>query len=331
MSSLTKLRAIRVLWLVALRLPLTIGAIAGWGRIPAIAQETPNLAKGPVTVVTPTRDGSNLVWADRDKIVMGRVDSNPSAQTLPHRLGRVHDLAFSPDFRFLFASGGLPGQEGSLEVWNWPDRTATHFWKIHQDTIYRVVPSAKGEFLATASHDGLCCIVNAKTGAAQTWYRGHSRPVLALLILPGDQMVVSAGADQTIQVWDPENGKTLRTLDNHSGTIVDLALSPKPKSSIPLMASVGEDKTVRLWQPTIGRMIRFEKLNFTPRAITWNTQGDRLALGGDEGSLVVLDAETLQVQTRKQPGVGRILSLTQSADGKGLICGGSTGIALASW
>jgi WD40 repeat protein len=87
----------------------------------------------------------------------------------------------------------------------------------------------------------------------------------------------------------------LRTLDNHTATVHDLAVRPgQPGDAPPLVASVSDDRTLRLWQPTIGRMVRFAKLSSPPLAVAWSADGKRLATSCIDGHLRVLDPDTLQ-------------------------------------
>ncbi len=247
--------------------------------------------------------------------------------TLPNLLGHVHDLEISPDRKWVAAAGGLPGQQGSIEIWNGDLSRRIHRWDLYRDVIYRVAFSADGKRLATASHDGICKIVDASSGKILTEYAGHSRPVMAITFLPGDDLIVSAGVDQSVQVWKASNGQLVRTMDNHTAPVNDLALKPQQKDALPVIATVSEDRTVRLWQPTIGRMLRFAKLASIPRTVRWSPKGTALWVGCDDGKLVILDPDTLEI-TRSQPALaGRIHALLAHPDGKKILCAGESGTA----
>ncbi len=56
--------------------------------------------------------------------------------------------------------------------------------------------------------------------------------------------MVSTGIDQNLRVWDLESGKLIRSLNNHTLPVPDLALRPG-ETGLPMAASAGEDRTVR--------------------------------------------------------------------------------------
>jgi len=64
------------------------------------------------------------------------------------------------------------------------------------------------------------------------------------MFLPGDETVVSTGADRTIRFWDAKTGKERGLVRAHKGVIRALALSPDGKT----LASGSEDQTVKLWE-----------------------------------------------------------------------------------
>ena len=74
----------------------------------------------------------------------------------------------------------------------------------------------------------------------------------------------------------------VRILDNHTGTIRDLATRPGDHA-VPYLASASADKTVRIWQPSIGRLVRFVRLPAEPLAIAWTSDGKRLAASCIDG------------------------------------------------
>jgi WD40 repeat protein len=195
----------------------------------------------------------------------------------------------------------------------------------HRDLVYRVAWSPDGQHWATASADGTCLVFVAGTDKPLTRFAGHSRAVLAICFLPDGKTVASAGVDQTVQLWDAHSGKHLRTLDNHVGTVVDLAAGPAPAAgTAPQIVSVSEDRTVRLWQPAIGRLVRFARLPSVPRAVAWPTE-NRLFVGCNDGSVRVLDTETMEVVNEKRGLEGRIHVLIPTPQRGGVFVTGENG------
>ncbi|MCC6510436.1 MAG: WD40 repeat domain-containing protein, partial [Pirellulaceae bacterium] len=141
--------------------------------------------------------------------------------------------------------------------------------------------------------------------------------------------------DQTIQLWSVASGQRERGLDNHTGTIHDLAVQPsagQAGSAPPLMATVSEDRSVRLWQPTIGRLVRFARLDSVPRCVQWGesvgkaTDGRKtLIVGCDDGSVRVLDTDDMSIIQSISTPIRPIYELVIVPGGREVIVGGEGG------
>jgi len=121
----------------------------------------------------------------------------------------------------------------------------------------------------------------------------HSQSVLAVEFASGD-MLVTAGVDRSVRVWQASSGKLIRTFENHTAAVRDLAVRPG-ESPLPMLASAGADRTVRFWQPTIGRMVRFARLPHAPLAIVWAPAGDVLLAACEDGKVRQIDPETAAI------------------------------------
>jgi WD40 repeat protein len=248
-------------------------------------------------------------------------------KTIATELKQVHDLAFSPDGKTLAIAGGTPGEEGTVELWNWPKIDESRSYSVHSDVIYQIVWSADSASLFTASHDATIAQLAGKTGKVLQEFSGHSQPVISISLLAQDKVLVSAGSDQTIRVWDTATGELLRSFNNHTAAVRDLAVRPSGDSeALPMVASIARDKTLRLWQPTIGRMVRFKRFSSEPLAVTWSRDGESLFLTEDDGNLVEVDPDTLEIKTTRKTSVDRPISLQLSKDGKTAVTGGSGGV-----
>ncbi|HZN33353.1 MAG TPA: hypothetical protein VFB80_06015, partial [Pirellulaceae bacterium] len=153
----------------------------------------------------------------------------------------------------------------------------------------------------------------------------HSAAVLAVLWLPQSDVVLSAGVDQTIRLIDPARGETVRSFENHTGAVRDLALRPGDQEGPPLVASAGADRTVRFWQPTIGRLVRFARLPVSPTAICWTVTGSHVLAACEDGRLRAVDPSTVEVVDLPDKLDGWAYSVIATPDGKLAVLAGERG------
>jgi len=72
---------------------------------------------------------------------------------------------------------------------------------------------------------------------------GHRMPVTRVLFHPVFNVVVSAGEDSAIKVWDYETGQFERTLKGHTDAVQDLAFNADGT----MLASCSADLSIKLW------------------------------------------------------------------------------------
>jgi WD40 repeat protein len=75
---------------------------------------------------------------------------------------------------------------------------------------------------------------------------GHTSAVAALAFRPGGALLVSAGKDRTVRLWDPASGQALKSLEGHNAWVQGVVFAAQGTR----LASVGADATVRLWDLT---------------------------------------------------------------------------------
>jgi WD40 repeat protein len=292
-------------------------AVAFFFSIPAVAAP-------PITTAAFAPGGKQILVGSQAGIEVRSWPELAPIRTIETRLECVHDLAFSPAGDMLAAGGGSAGESGDLEVFRWPDGVAVWHIAPHDDLIYSVAWEAGGR-IATASADRGVAIV-AADGRIEARLEGHSRAVLAARWLGDGATLVTGGADQTLRVWDAELARTLRTLDNHTGTVRGLAERPgHAGASAPLVASIAADRTVRFWQPTIGRLVRFARVESEPLSLAWTADGRRLAVGSVDGRVRILDPETVKLEADLPALDGWAYTLVAAPDGRGFLVGGPEG------
>ncbi len=81
------------------------------------------------------------------------------------------------------------------------------------------------------------------TVAPVVTFRGHEKWVEVVAIDPSGKRVLSGSGDNTIKIWDLEQGNLIATLNGHSGAVRGIAISTDGTTAV-LAAS---DKTLKIW------------------------------------------------------------------------------------
>lgn len=278
----------------------------------------------PIVALAITPDGAHVVAASQAGVLVRSLPDLKTKQILATELVQVHDLAFSPDGKLLAIAGGSPAERGSVELWTWPDAKLKTTQPAGGDLAYRAAWNADGSQVAIAGGDRKLRIASTSRGETRS-YECHSAAVLAAVWLTADDLVLSAGVDQSIRVLEPATGNIRRSLDNHTAAVRDLAIRPGQHDGPVMVASCGADRTVRFWQPTIGRLVRFVRLPSSPTALAWTPSGSHVLAACEDGRLRAVDPQTIEV-VELAPGLkGVAYAVAALPDGSGAVLAGAGG------
>jgi WD40 repeat protein len=172
-----------------------------------------------------SRDGSALAIADERSFRLWDT-ATARVRTGPFPVpGNVVSMAFSPDGRSL-ATGG---EDGFLRLWDLERARQRFAVQAHeQHPVTQLKFSDDGRMLATATHTRReCKLWDASTGQALRTLRGHTEPVQAVAIAPGNSAVATSAPDGTVRLWDPETGRE-RAVLRGDGLLVACALAFSP-------------------------------------------------------------------------------------------------------
>lgn len=302
---------------------------------------TPNIARAepPVTALAfSPRDGHIVVASQRGleihdspTALLARKTTGETIEGLPPA---IHDLKFSPDGERLLVSGGIPAELGTVALLDWPARSL--LWKkaIGEDIVYGSDWSPDGMFIAVASFDGVCRILDGKEGLVEQALVGHSAGLTDVAWID-EHRVLTASRDSTLRLWDASVGQMERTFNNHAGALAGVVARPSSSiesipAGLPLAASIADDRTVRFWQPTIGRMVRFYRFDSArPVCAAWMPDGKLLAVGTTAGQVALIDPHSASVRATfdmsdRQANLW-VTALVVQPDGEAIVAGSSTG------
>lgn len=284
----------------------------------------------PLTALIFSPDHQFLLGSSAAGLKYWRWPSMEEAGELATEIELIQDLKFSPTGRHLSVVGGIPSENGLIEIWDWTGKRREQQYAAHDDLIMQADWSDDEQRLATASFDGTCGLWDWATAQSVANYRGHSKPVLTVRFWGPDQLL-SAGVDHSIRYWHGPAYAEQRVFDNHLGTVSNILVEPTEKSlRTRRLVSISEDRTVRLWQPEIGRLIRFQRLPSVPSTATWAPGNESILVGCEDGMLYRLQQDSLEIIDQHHPGIGALHAVIVHPRTGQVVVAGRGGIAVKS-
>ncbi|MDZ5698607.1 c-type cytochrome [Chelativorans sp. M5D2P16] len=223
--------------------------------------------------------------------------------------GPVRAIAVAPE--------GTAAITGSFDtraiVWSLETGEARRVLLFHGDEVNAVAVLPDGRF-ATAGADSRVAIWEPGRDAPARVLEGHTAPVTALAVSPDGSILASASWDTTVRLW-PLAGGDARLLDGHAGNVnaVTFLADGTP-------VSAGYDANLIFW-PQDASAAPVRVTMSTPLNTLATLPGDRVALGGADGTVRVLDRDgTLLSEAR----VARapVVALAASPNGEHLAAAG---------
>ena len=232
--------------------------------------------------------------------------------------GKIGWLAFSPDGRYLYSSS-----QGDDRLTILIMDTATGLSKDEVEAVGNdvlMVFAGKGEVWAHGDGNFVKLRKNLFQGnfvVELTTLKGHQDQVRAAAFSMDDKTVVTGADDKTVRLWDVETGKEKATFAGHAEPVVFVASGPAGK----ILASVSTDGVFKLWDATAKKEIRTPKDQKAVRCAAFSPDGKLVAVGGDGGIVMVLDAATGEERARLRGHKDSVRALAFSPDSRTIISG----------
>ncbi|MEU5690826.1 trypsin-like peptidase domain-containing protein [Actinosynnema sp. NPDC020468] len=209
------------------------------GRDPLRSHLTPPTT--PVQALAYSPSGELLAIARTAHVELVDPDSlTPLSVLWP--LGRIADVAFSPDGRTL----AVALRDGWVVVYDVELGGVVRTWRAHSAAVNSLAYSPDGTRLATASSDCTARVWETSGWNEVRELTGHARRVRSVAYSPDGNWLATASDDNTAVLWDAVAGRRERVLADHLGAVSGVVFSP---DSTTLATSSG-DHCTRLWSLT---------------------------------------------------------------------------------
>jgi hypothetical protein len=222
------------------------------------------------------------------------VDTDRVRQRIEGLPGKVNDVAFSADGRWLAIASGITGLRGTATIVDLQSGQTRQQIEAHGDAIFAVALSPDGGLLATGSYDAEILLWELPAGKRLQSIAGHNGGVFDLAFAGDGSVLASASADETVKLWQIPGGQRLDTLSQPQGEVWSVAFSPDGRSIVAASA----DQRIRIWrlvsktQPAINPLMETRYADEAPLVnVAFTPGGDRLIVGSQMGNLAVFETD----------------------------------------
>jgi len=152
----------------------------------------------------------------------------------------------------------------------------------HTDEVNAVRWDPSGSLLASCSDDGTCKIWGLKSESSIFTLADHRKEIYTLKWSPTGKgsrnpqkplLLATASFDNTVRLWDPQEGRCLFTLAKHTEPVYAIAFHPSGE----FLASGSFDRSLIVWSLKDGSPVKTYSGSGSIFELGWNCTGDKVA------------------------------------------------------
>jgi len=287
-------------------------------------------------------DGKILASASNDNTIkLWNVQNGKEINTLHGHNASVDSVSFSPDGKILASASS----DNTIKLWNVQNGKEINTLHGHNASVDSVSFSPNGKILASASSDNTIKLWNVQNGQEINTLHGHTSfasvwtsidgktlasyiaSVNSMSFSPDGKTLAFASSDNTIKLWNVQNGEKINTFHGHSNSVNSVSFSPDGK----ILASASNDNTIKLWDVQTGQEINtLYGHNASVNSVSFSPDGKILASGGFDNTIrlwnIQIDKKIKTIYNRNNS----VNSMSFSPDGK-ILASGSNDNKIKLW
>lgn len=268
-------------------------------------------------VVTCSFDGTVNLWAS---------NSGKLLHSFSPQKAMTSAVAFSPDGR-TFATGG---RDGTVRIWDAQTFERHLDLNGHTSEVASIAYSPDGKTLATASHDSSIRLWDTETGEQKGRYLGHSGIIRTIAFARDGKHLLTGGGDASIRMWRFPQGQikhlSVRTTEYPIGFTFDSRhFITATRGNYTLWDLQNLEPLSRQLLPPLVMERTTAQLPVLP---FFSPDGQQYATGSTSGEVLVSKTGAGSELYRLRTNVVNIRQMAFSSDGKYLVIGGQSEIAV---
>ncbi|SEH04283.1 translocation protein TolB [Candidatus Venteria ishoeyi] len=266
-----------------------------------------------ISAVAYSPDGNRIVSASYDMTLkIWDADSGFELNSLIGHTGWVNAVAYSPDGEKIVSGSN----DSTLKIWNADSGIELSSLSGHTVWVRAVAYSPDGTRIVSGSVDQTLKIWDTSTAIAQRTL-GYNHTIDEMFLSPdGSRIVSTSGYNNSLKIWDSNNGVELLNLPGHNGTVVTYS----PDGS--RVVSTGNDNTLKIWDAGSGdELITLSGHTNWITAVAYSPDGSRIVSTDYNGTLKIWDAVS-GIELNTLPGhTDAIFTVAYSPDGNRIVSG----------
>jgi hypothetical protein len=152
-------------------------------------------------------DSQTLAVSGHHEILLHQAEGQGLQARLIGRSPKITSVRFSPDGKWLAATGGAPALFGELQVWETAARELKHAVSLSFDTLFGVSFSDDSQLLAFGSFDNKARVFHLAEGKVIMSMDAHSDLVFATTFSLKNDHLISVSRDMSMKLTEIKTGQ----------------------------------------------------------------------------------------------------------------------------